>query len=417
MIKADGSGKVKGRLALSLLRRAAKDRVFRLLVTAAFAAALSAGMALAQGQNSIDTVDTGPITPDKTTTADDQINPIDAEEFHVRILKQSRSKRVLLFEDTAENKPKSGKILLIKQDKDEIVAVRVLKNYPRKFAAKIVLPFGTQPKVGGDYRALKKIGDKIIEMIKAREKAISDLDSTKTDEQLAGEVPPDDEELDRGIPMPGAEPAPKKETSVKPNTTEQEKPQPLWDKDGNELTPESIEVADEEEPFADLSVREDLPLEPHNHVVSFQYAQITTGAKDNGSKAYDAYGVRYGYNFGRMTFLKKRTLQDMFTAELGLFIIPIASYYQQNDAVTALPAIATLRYNFLIGETLAFFIYGGVEYNFVQQDGTIPTAQIKYLATTAPAVGGGVLLSIGPAWGVRAEFGYNFFGIGGTLKF
>ncbi|MEW6058401.1 MAG: hypothetical protein AB1540_17505, partial [Bdellovibrionota bacterium] len=308
--------------------------------------------------------------------------------------------------------------------KEDVAAIRVLKNYPGKFAGKIILSFKT-PELKQEYRALKKLGYKIMEMIKEREKRGKDLDFEKTDEDLAKEVAPDDDELDRGIPTSPKGPAKKQEKPKpekldeldQPSTTRQNAPEPLFDREGNELTPESIEVRDEEEPFSDLSVQEDLPLEPLRHALTLQYGAMRNVDKDNNPATYSALGLRYAFNFLRMALFQRKNLQDMFTLELGMFYYTISGFSATDDSVTVLPLVGTFRYNLLVGEAFTFFLYTGILKNNVSVSAGTLSSNVETLSTTNGVFGGGTLIKIGPHWAGRLEFGTDLFGVGAVLKF
>src|SRR4051812_35215047 len=63
---------------------------------------------------------------------------IEARTFDLRIVRKSKSGRVILFESGREALPKIGRILLLKRGDQPAVVVRVLKIYPDQgaFAAK-----------------------------------------------------------------------------------------------------------------------------------------------------------------------------------------------------------------------------------------------------------------------------------------
>jgi hypothetical protein len=359
----------------------------------------------------------------------EKIKPIEAEEFKVRIKRRSTSGRVLLLDDSSENRPRPGRILLLKNGNDDVAAVRVLKNFPGRFAAKIVLNFGPELKNTDEYRALKKIGEKIVAMIKEREQRGKDLDATKTDEDLAKEVAPDDNELDRGIPTPkpkkkGAKPVGDKPEG--PSGPQEKLPEPLFTKEGKELDADSIEVKDEDEPYADLSVQEELPIELFRHAFSLEYGNAKNVDKNNNPASYSALGVRYAFNVWRMPMFKRKTFQDMFSLELSAFYYSISPFLATDDSVTVIPLIFTLRYNLLVGESLSFFTYLGFEKNNVSVGssgastttgtGTV-SSNTAILATTKAALGIGSMVKIGPAWAIRLDFGTDLFGLGAVLKF
>jgi len=354
---------------------------------------------------------------DASAQEEDKIKEIDAQEFHVRVTRKSSTGKVLLFEDASENHPKPGKILLIRNNKDDVVAVRVLKNYQptsaigfgtAKFAAKIVLPF-QDPAVGQEYRALKKIGERIMNMIVEREKRTSfEEGEAITDEDLAREVAPDDNELDRGIPPPG---------KGAPDTSDPDlKPQPVFDRDGAELRPEDIEILDEDEPYSDLMTQEERPLEPTKHAFTAQIATISSVDKDSNAARYLGLGFRYGLNLINIAFFKRRNLQDVITLEGSAFLYSISGFRVTDpaDSVTVMPLIGALRYNLVFGGGFTLFAYAGAMYsNIVSSDAT----GTDVLNTTKAALGGGAMVQLGPGWAVRLDAGTDLFAIGAVLKF
>lgn len=429
MIKVQRAGKVKERLTLNSLRQ------FLLPLAASLACFFVAAPCFAQSsEKDVQTLEAqefgiegGKTKKPKADHAEkpaarpedyqqgaepERVSPIEAEEFRVRLKKKSRSGRVLLFEDSAESRPRPGRILLIKDGNSEIAAVRVLKNYPGRFAGKVVLPF-TEPQTDAEYRALKKLGEKIITMIKEREKRGKDLDAARSDEDLAKEVAPDDNELDRGIP------APKPKTKGKPEgqPAGESGPKPLFTREGTEIDAENIEISDEEEALADLSVQEDLPLEPYRHAVSLEFGQLNNVDKSNAPTSYSALGFRYAFNFWRAALFRKKSFQDMFTLELGLFYYVINDFLTTGDSVTVYPLVGTFRYTFLIGENLGLFLYAGFMKNNVGQSSGGISSNTAILTKSVSALGAGVTLKIGPAWAARLDFGTDLFGIGAVLKF
>lgn len=346
------------------------------------------------------------------------INLIEAEDFAVKLLKTSSSKRVLLLSTSEENPPRPGKILLLKAGDQNIAAVRVLKHYSGKIAVKNVLPF-SELSPGLSYRALKKIADKMIEMIRERERVYGDLDSGKSDAELAKEVSPNDAELDRGIPAPGVVPTPSPAPiEQKKKKASEELPPPLFDKEGNDLTMDDIEIQNEDEPFEEVSVQEFALLEPLNHIVSVQYASIRGINKANVAQNYNAVGIRYGLNAFREVLLKRRNFQDMLTLELGFFYYTVLGFEKTTDEYALLPVIGTLRYSLLFSETLSIFGYLGVnKSNVISSNDDRLTSASRRLSFTKAAAGAGIFFKLGPAWAIRADFGTDMFGVGASLKF
>ncbi|MBI3542077.1 MAG: hypothetical protein HY075_02210, partial [Deltaproteobacteria bacterium] len=369
MIKADGPAKVKPAAVLSLALAA-----LCLLAPRTLSADVSEKEVqnLEQQEFGIESGKTQKKTPEPPAVGEkppedyqqsaepEKVRGIEAEEFRVRFIKKSRSGKVLMFDDLLDNRPRPGKVLLIKKDNDDIIAVRVLKNFPKRFAAKVVLPINeVKPEI--EYRAIKKLGDKITALIKEREKRGKDLDAAKTDEDLAKEVSPDDNELDRGIPQPKAKKKvvskvsqPEGETG--PASPNPNMPPPLFNKEGQEIdNPDSIEVKDEDEPYADISVQEELPIEARKHAFSLEYASLKSVDKDSNAASYNGIGLRYAFNAWRMPFWHRRNIQDMLTFELGLFYYTISGFATATDSVTVYPLVGTMRYNLMFGDTFTLF--------------------------------------------------------------
>ena len=348
----------------------------------------------------------------------EKVRPIEAEEFRVRYTKSSHSGRVMMFEDATENRPRPGRILLLKKDNDDVVAIRVLKNFPGKFAAKIVLPIN-ELKPDTEYRAIKKLGEKIIALIREREKRGKDLDAAKTDEDLAKEVSPDDNELDRGIPLQKAKT--KKVMPSRPDgATGPGSPEPLFNKEGGELNADSIEIKDEDEPYNDLAVQEESPIEQNRHAVTLEYGSMKSVAADASPTTFSGIGLRYGFNIWRMALWHRKSLQDMVTVEAALFYYTISGYLTPDDSVTVYPIIADVRYTLLVGESLGLFGYLGVVKNTASTSKDASPALVSAvlgLNTTRTALGVGATLKIGPAWAVRLDVGTDLFGVGAVLKF
>ncbi len=426
MIKADGPAKVKGTLFLSLmlsvclctptrLHAQVSEKEVQGIEQQEFG--IESGKTKKAEQPAAKA--TGKTAEDYQSSAEpEQVRPIEAEEFRVTYKKSSHSGRVMMFEDASENRPRPGKILLLKKDNDDVVAIRVLKNYPGKFAAKTVLPIN-ELKPDTEYRAIKKLGEKIIALIREREKRGKDLDAAKTDEDLAKEVSPDDNELDRGIPLQKGKT--KKVLPSRPDgAAAPGMPEPLFTKDGGELTADSIEIKDEDEQYSDLSVQEDLPIEPSRHAVTLEYGSLKSVDQNANPATYSGIGLRYGFNIWRMALWHRKTLQDMLTLEAGLFYYTISGFVEADDSVTVYPFVGDVRYTLLIGESLGLFGYLGFVKNTASAGNGASaalTSAVLALNGTHAALGVGATLKIGPSWAVRLDVGSDLFGIGAVLKF
>ncbi len=353
---------------------------------------------------------------------------IEAEEFMVTVKKKSRSGRVILFTGYKSENPKVGKILLLKEGPTEIAAVRVLKSYhDNRFAAKNVLPF-QKVELTKEYRALKKVGEKYIEMIKEREKRMVDPDRMKTDDELSKEVSPEDSELDRGIP---AKTQPQKpsddseserldspmQTPVEPTNSKSNSPKPLFDAKGNELNGEELDPTEEDDdydtdPFSDTF----LPIEPHAHALSFEYGSLLNYDVLYKPTNYSALGFKYSYILSRYWFLDQKNIQDYVAFEAGIFFYSVTAYRAPEDTVSVLPILLSLRYNVNIGEYFSPFVYGGFMKNNVTSVSS-PSVGAASLTKTVPALGFGAMFKLGPGWSVRTSIGLEGFAAGIMLRF
>lgn len=327
---------------------------------------------------------------------DSQIQAIEAEEFPVKAIKTSKSKRVFMLEDLHNAEPRPGKILLLKNGSDDIAAVRVLKNYPGKFATKVVLKFREIP-LSTEVRAIKKLSDKLLERIRKRE--AQGLDPTITDDELAKEIDPADAELDRGIPQPQRKKKQKK--------------------DGEEIKPDSLELKEDDlgENLSDFTHTEEVNLEGNNHILTAELALLSNVDSTNTTTRYTGAGVRYGYNFARRLAFDSPSRQDMLTIEASVFFYKILGFKTSDDEVTVIPILATLRYNLLFSEYVTGFLYAGVIRNNATAKSGLVGNDVSILSTTRPAAGGGLLIRIGPGWSIRADVGLDMFAAGASLRF
>lgn len=342
------------------------------------------------------------------------VKPIEAEDFQVKFKKKSKSGQVLLFEDLTENRPKPGKILLIKRDSQKYAVVRVLKTMPGQFAAK-VLELSKDFSTNDEYRAIKKLSDKITVVLDEKKK--NRTLAAQTDEDLAKEVEPSDAELDRGIPIPVPEKKPKKKAESKriPANT-QPTPEPLFDKDGNELDNDLSET-EENDPITDVALQDNRPWEPNRHLVTAAYSQLTNVDSSANPAKYTGAGIRYSYNLWHPLFLKRRPIQDILSLELSFYYYTITGFLNPDDQIAVVPLVVTTRYSLIPGESFSFFTYLGLVKNFASQAEGKTIVDTVLLASVNPAIGVGLMIRIGPNWTARIDVGFDQAGIGAALKF
>lgn len=328
------------------------------------------------------------------------VHSIDAEEFTVKVLKRSSSGKVLLFEDPTLNDPRPGKVLLLKRGDEDLAAIRVLKNYPGRFAAKVLLKFKDIPDDGSELRSLKKLSTKVLRQIQDQERA--PLDSTLTDDELAKEIAPNDIELDRGIPTPQ-----KKKPAIKAT------PVPKKDEETETLEVSEDALTDD----GDFSRTEDVSFERQNHILSLQLGLITNVDASNVKARYSGIGLRYGWNIARRLLFTQPNRQDMLTLEAGAYYYSITGFETADDSVTVYPLEGVIRYSFLPNDSIQFFIYLGAVKSFVQASETVTLAGSALLSRTRLALGGGLIVPIGPGWALRGDVGLEKMVFGISLRF
>lgn len=333
---------------------------------------------------------------ERTLKLDPNIRPIEAEEFKVRVVKKSRSGKVFLIEDLSNNEPRPGKVILLKSGADDVAALRVLKNRDGRFIAKLVRRMGDLQE-GTEYRALKKLGEKVVETPAKRQAQA--LDTTIRDDELAKEIDPNDVELDRGIPIPQK----KRRTNITKT---------------DEISLKSLEITEDDlaDYSADFSQQEDSDLDPYNHALSMQLAFMVNGTADGSTKRYTAVGARYGYTFARRMLFNKPLNQDSFALEGGAFLYKIVGYETLSDELTVMPLLANLRYSVTFNEWFSIFAYAGAVKNFATVDAGA-VSSIGNLQRTRPMGGLGFMLKLGPGWYVRGDAGIDMYAFGATLKF
>jgi hypothetical protein len=287
------------------------------------------------------------------------------------------------------------------------MAFRIMKVYPdgTKFAAKIVRYYGDLHvlPLSTTYTGIEKIADYIPPPPTPQDKA--DIKELEKKANL-----PSNEPDAQASPIP---PGPKAE--VLPHDPELDQPP---------TPPTQPELSEDETQDAHLAtvVQETKQLDKHRHWLTaqagfFVNANPSTVTSGNIGLAYSiGGGIRYGISAVKQLFLKRPGLQDSLTPEVGVFIYKIMG--NSGDTYTILPTLATLRYNFQIGERLAIFIYGGALFNFlIDRSNPVDTVANTLSFSIFPAAGAGLIFQIGPSWDVRFDAGFDSFGLGLMLRF
>ena len=323
--------------------------------------------------------------PSPTTPA---LLEIEAKTYSVKIVKRSHSSRVYLLA-TEDALPSVGRLLLLRNEAEAMMGFRVLKIYDdqKNFAAKVVRKYENHPDltVGDSFLGIEKISDITPPPPSAQDQ--QDLQELEKPEDQ--NKPPLEEGMGEGVE--GAA--------------------------GDEATEETT---DEESQWLSLTAQELRPLDMNHQGVSGQIVFIRN-LKEDGSSFYSrAGGFRYGLEIGKLMMLRKPTVQDYLTAELGLFLYSQSGLNASpaiNDTYTILTLIPTLRYTLLLSETSGVFFYGGLSKNMVLTYSQATDEILNALNSLLPAGGMGLLFRVGPNWEARVDLGIDMIGFGAVLRF
>lgn len=339
---------------------------------------------------------------------DGALPDIEAKTYTLKTLKMSTSKKVYLLEVTSvpsasaapsgpdvaganiagidAQTPPTGKILLLRLDGQNIMAMRVLRSLAgtkQLFAKRIKAYDGnSQLELSKEYTAIEKISD------------IVPPPPTEQDKADISEVMPAplpfDPELDAGSsPDPGAAPP-------EPSGTEEKSDEP---------------------PLGAAVEEHNTPFEKYDNWVSLGLAALRS------NPSYYFYGTKIGYS---------RDLADrIFTFEdnrIDTFSIDLAfAYYQivgfgvnatySGGSYTMMPLMASLRYTYYYHENFGIFGYIGGNYGLVLSSTNPDSAELTNLQTVNPAIGVGFIVRVGPQWYTRLDAGYDMIGLSLMLRF
>lgn len=349
---------------------------------------------------------------DSKAMDDEEVLPdIEAATYKVEVNKRSKSSRVYLFDpkETSQNPklPKTGKILLLTSEKQNVMAFRIIKQYPARnqFAGSKVRTYGQGENLepGDRYTAIEKIADLSFPEYSAHDRELDQFDLKELELEMEPiPVPSYDPDLDAGTsPPPGDDPnvvnrSHKRQKIVEEDLEDIE----VKDEDVDPLTPDEVKRFDNDWQW-----------------VTAQIAYLANVKPSGETSYYTGGGIRYGVTFAKYLFAKKPKIQDSLTAELGLFYYTVLGYETDTDSFRVLPLIATLRYNLLTSESFGFYFYGGFVKNSVLSASSASDYARSRLSSFGPAAGAGLLFRLGPKWFVRADLGIDCLGAGLLLRF
>jgi len=389
----------------------------------------------------------------------DTTPPILAKTYSVLVQRRSNSNRLYLLQKTTPGLPEVGRILLVKEGDEALMAFRVVKTYTGTpiVAAKKIFQYGELPHLqrGESYTAVEKLAD--IEFDESRsadprqkaDRFLDEKDSEPVAQELAevengnaaltdSEMPkrakagsglpstqPFDPVLDGG-PIPGSRGAAARDRESV-----------------NELMPDGVDgdvlseaearatlenprvpiVQAGEDPYAGDGQTQALIAEEIDTIDIYRHG-LSTGIgtfKNIGKtgQAISAAGVqlRYGYTAGNMLLLKSAAYQDSLTLEGGIQLYKLTNHTVANDSYTVMPIGGYLRYNVFFSQNLGTFFFGGLTKSNVIDSANSSADALTALNGFIPSAGVGLLVRVGPHWEVRGDIGIDMQAVGLMVRF
>lgn len=368
--------------------------------------------------------------PAEPTDIDRNLPDVEIRNFPVVVLKRSSAEGVYLFEDPTAALPSSGKIVLLKKEKEPFLALRVLKVYldKKEFAAKKLRAYHGHDVInsGEQYIAYEKLSDIPAPPVSAQDaQALSGLETDELDQDHT--PPPAPDNTGAGLPAGGGYgsdepnsgaglPVPQ---TYDPELDLESSPPPVGAVDGvgNQLD-EAGELT--EGGHTHLMVEDITPIDPNRYGITGQLGYFRNIDPANNSSIYFVGGgMRFSSTLQRMLFVKKADVQDSLIMEFGVAMYKtlLQSSTNNADSYNIFPTMAVARYQVNVGETFAGFIYGGLLKNFsIAAPGSNVDTQ-NILSQFMPAGGIGGLFRLGPSWDIRFDLGIDFIGAGLVLGF
>lgn len=336
---------------------------------------------------------------------DEKLPAIEARSYETKPLAQSESGRAYLFKDPLQAKPMVGRIILLKQGGQPVMAFRVLRTFPERseFIAKRVRRYGDKNtlEVGANYRVLERISEyatplppnlddeaDIADLDRGGD-GYSDFNSAKVDKPEKSSQTLDDELL------MDANPQPKSETQ-----------RTLTPSEEDQISRTVAYVADDVEPH-----------DRHRHALSAEFGFLQNRSIAGASQLFHGGGMRYALTLGKSVFFNRSTVTDSIAAEGGMFWYSVSGYQTPDDSYTVFPLVATLRYNVFPSDVVGIFFYGGIMDNYVPIDASSTAKAVAALSGIVPAAGAGLIFHLGPHWDARIDAGIDMFASGLMIRF
>ena len=206
---------------------------------------------------------------------DERLPDIEAKTFDVKVMRRSRSGNVYVFETSEEQPLHTGKILLLREGIQPVMAFRVLRDYSDKnqFAAKWVRRYRgiDQLNPSTSYLAIEKIADREAPPLTVQDRA-----------EL--------KEVESEIPPPTEQTTPAKKFDSELDATTSPPPKSVAETSSPDLTPADVQEIDE---LKDFSAEELVVLDRDKNWTDMGYSIF----RQNGAGPQSYSGYFSGFDF------------------------------------------------------------------------------------------------------------------------
>lgn len=309
---------------------------------------------------------------------------IEARNYDVTVIRPSLSRRVYLFKlKSPADMPQVGRMFLVKIGQEPVMALRVLRIYPRyeQFAAKAlrVYPGFEALETLAEYRLYERQGE------------LADL---KDD----GEQGPVGKTNETKVTETGA--------------SKRQDAEDLSELETAEKLIAKLEAIDTTED--ELGDRDFYP----NAIILQPGSALTYNIGGASAFYAPAMNLAWRRNFISPIFRQKYPLIDGIAFEFG------ASYYRVRGNVdgvaklyTVTPLTTRLLYQVPLSEKVILSLYTAVVLQLVPQTVGVTEEELQMAQGFYGTIGGGFWFELGPNWYLTSNLGLDFIGLGVALKF
>lgn len=339
---------------------------------------------------------------------------IEVQPVEAKVVRRSQSMRVYLLQLTAGDLPPENRLLLLHNNEDPLMALRILRSDAEKkqMAVRRIKHYGNTKILEPD-RA-------VVGRWKIRELAPPTAEVQKQDEKDLKEL---DAELDAGIPAPT--PELRKDTALDDDSAESSEPNekitaPLPEADDPPPLDEDLdseEIGPEDESMENIAIEDTEAHDPDRHWLGGQLGYVLARTTTGASTYYVGGGGRYGFTYAKNILFSGSSIQDGWTLEAGFFVYKVLNFAISGDTYTVLPLTLVNRFDFFLSPDFFFFLYGGIHQSIPIGSAQGTAAGRAALTLLTPTGGGGLGFRFGPKWFIRADVGYDNISVGLALRF